>query len=370
MKKCMLLSVLLTAFVLPVVGQSYDDDDMYYVPSKKAEKTVTITVTTSGKNQNEEADQIRSSSYAPVNNRVDEMDVDAYNRRGTSSAVSDSEVASQGYDTIAENETYQNSDEEVASDENGYVYTTRISRYNNPTVVLYLGDSYWDDYYYGWSPYYSYYNSWGIGWRWGGFYSSFYSPYWGGYYGGYYPYYGGYYPYYGHGGHYAYRNSRGGGFRPYSRPTDVRGTRGYGSRSNSVVGSRSSNFRSNGTRSGNLNSSGTRNNSNEYTTRGGARSYSAGISNSRNSQQRVNTNTVAVPRGTNTNTTTTNTPRVYVPSTNTNSSNSRSYTPSTSTNSNYSSSRSGSYSSGGGSSSGGSSRSTGGGGGSRGGGRR
>lgn len=167
-----------------IYAQDYFDD-VYYNPKKDTQKTV-ATVNVNNNTRSTTKTTSRSSSY--ISNRA-EMDIDAYNRRGT--------YYSSQIDTIG------------SRVENGedFVYTQQIQKYYNPTIVVdnanILGDVLTNAYgnveividngvpvfapYYSWNwPYYSaawspWYWSFNFGgWGWNiGWYDPWYSWNWG-----------------------------------------------------------------------------------------------------------------------------------------------------------------------------------------------
>ncbi len=205
------LTSLLALFVLGSFAvadaQGYDDDDIYYNPSKakstkKETPKQTQTIT-------QMSDFPAADTYTPAVASGINMDVDAYNRRGTF-AQADSAASKP-------NET------------ESFAYTQQIERFYNPRIVIespdadlarvyysqpetdiniyvnaapgYWGSSYASPWYYG-SPWYWgtprswwYYNSWAYNpWSWGAWGPSWswtwgpsWSWGWGGYYPGYYP---------------------------------------------------------------------------------------------------------------------------------------------------------------------------------------
>lgn len=258
------------------------DDDMYFVPSKKAKQEA-----------REKAQQARETRYVTVIYEPEDdymaqedqpdfhtgalRDVDEYNRRGHNHPSSFGEVHV-GNDTLyiteeqlALEDSIRNLSKYREQEEEEYNYSGRLVRFHGGVRSPY----YWD-YYYDWAydPFFYdpfYYNSWYYGpgyYGWYGPYNSawyrhgwygWYDPWydyswgWGGYYGSYY--YGGYYgPGWGHIGH-------GGGWydRPLARRSEA--ARNGGRRSSSgISASRGNGISANrASRSGNL--GGTRGNS-------------------------------------------------------------------------------------------------------------
>ena len=202
MKPFSRLSLLLLAglWILPATvasAQSYDDDDdLYYSPTRAAEQQRRAEAAATA--AAEAAGLGSADHYTVVTDRPLNMDVDAYNRRGTVAAP-DSSAA-----LITDN----------------FGYTRRIQRFHNPDIIEQAGDTV-AEYYYaspsekdinlyvinnvdpvgGYSPYYNPYswsypwNSWnwyapgwqisfgpmwgGWSWGWGGWYDPFWDYGWG-----------------------------------------------------------------------------------------------------------------------------------------------------------------------------------------------
>ena len=230
MKKLLLISMLIGAMPLSMMAQ---DDDLYFVPSKKKVETT--------------GSSVRNTAERPTYYAGSNRDIDEYNRRGKfRSSYQTIGTDSLGNDIIEFHEGTGIYPDTVFVDsmwmakngyndfDNDFTYSRRMSR--------------WDDYYgwydpwfyghWGWRPlgYYSWYDPWYYGPY--GWYSSWYDPWYYGYYGWGYPYgwgrYGWGYPYYygwyGHywGGypHHGYAYHRGGYDRGHT------GTLGYYDRSN------------------------------------------------------------------------------------------------------------------------------------------
>ena len=187
------LTILLAALTaMPVVAVAQDPfDDLYYSPSKAAEKkkkddaklkaaiqAQTYDYTTMPSADVPAADTYTVSSSKPLN-----IDVDAYNRRYATSDIK--------------------ADSAATTDPGEFTYTRRIERYHNPEVVTSTGDQDLIEYYYSSSAQPDvnvyvlnvdpWYNSWGA-------FAPYYGPY------GYYSYWGprwsfnwGYNPWYGYG---------------------------------------------------------------------------------------------------------------------------------------------------------------------------
>ena len=170
MKKLILLTVV-AALPLTLMAQ---DDDMYFVPSKE---NVAKEAKTYGMPKN--------VYYSGSDRSVDE-----YNRRMWSKAEPIDSAGNDIIDFSAVRGVYP--DSVVASGNDDYKYTKRLSRFEGYTSA---SDAYWEGYRDGrwsspwyYSSYYPWYDSWyywNDPWYYGyyGYYSSWYSPW---YYGGYY----------------------------------------------------------------------------------------------------------------------------------------------------------------------------------------
>lgn len=146
------------------------DDDIYYVPKPKKETS--------------KVDYSNQSTYQREIGNINDMDVDAYNRRGS-------------YADEQSDSSRINSDEE-----SDFTYTDRIKRFHNPTVVIEANDPDLYDLYYlnpssvnivvgnSWNPWGSSWVSWNLGWSspwyspwyWNSWYSPWYGwndPFWG-----------------------------------------------------------------------------------------------------------------------------------------------------------------------------------------------
>lgn len=245
------LSLLLAAFALFSYGfasaQGYDDDDIYYNPSKaKTQKTTKKTV------EEPAVAYPSADSYTPVPGSGRNIDVDAYNRRymtssDTASALPQS-AAGGDFQYTQQIERFYNPnviiespDQEVAR-----VYysepTTDVNIYIN--TPSYWGSSFYSPYTYSsWyydSPWYWgtprswwYYNSWAYNpWNWGPSWSWTWGPSWNWGWGPSWSW-GGYYPgHWGHGGYHPARPSwtyrPSGNSRPAYRPGGTASTGGYG----------------------------------------------------------------------------------------------------------------------------------------------
>ena len=269
MKKTILLSALLVAMPLSMMAQ----DDLYFVPTKKAV-------------QEAKKDYYRQNGYDDYSYSGSTRSVDEYNRRG-GSYYEDIPDSSDVIDFSGEMGVYPDS-ADMGGD---YQLTRQMARWDGYTPT----DAYWEGYdrgrsdewavsswhspwyyssYYPWydsywyDPWYYGHYGWGLSWSWGWRYPYSYYSSW--YYPGYYHHYGYYRPYYGGSaytvrGHRYYRpGSRSsstaagrrtsGGGTTYSRGTFGRSSAGttrgsFGSRSGNTVGT-SSNTRSSSASSG------------------------------------------------------------------------------------------------------------------------
>lgn len=184
-----LLAIVAIGCYSSAFAQGYDDDDIYYNPSKSKAAKTTETAT-SGKSYNSMASEFPSAdTYTVTPGQGVNIDVDAYNRRGAFAV-----------DTV----NARNSRNKPAGN---FECTQQIERFYNPRVIIestdddvaqyyyaepdadvniyintpgYWGSSIYSPYYYG-SPWYWgtprswwYYNSWAWNptWSWG------WDPYW------------------------------------------------------------------------------------------------------------------------------------------------------------------------------------------------
>lgn len=159
--------------------QAQDDDDLYFTPTKKSQKTSAARVT--------------QKVYSD-NGRDD----DEYNRRYTGYAgawqtggEADSIVA----DSMAADMEYAQSSGsayDLTDPENDYVYSRRILRFHSPRFGFAISSPYYWDLVYGWGvydylydPYYDYFYDpfyWSWGWGYGWAYrpwNTWYGPIWG-----------------------------------------------------------------------------------------------------------------------------------------------------------------------------------------------
>lgn len=192
MKKSLLLMVMCLSFgSLATYAQ---DDDVYFVPSSKAEEDVKDSYTSSSSYEPIADDEAFSQSHWAEGRGNGKWDVDAYNRRGKNYKYRD-EVVDKNVQSSTERASYDEGYEDGYTD--GY-FTSRLVRFCSPRVGIYVSSPFYMDYYdlcyydpwyygygspwswswsgwfgwgswYGWRPYYSY-------WGWGGWYD----PWWGG----------------------------------------------------------------------------------------------------------------------------------------------------------------------------------------------
>ena len=162
------LMFLLMAAAVTASAYAQDDDDMYFVPSRKVQKSVSV------------------SDYGNSSSRS----VDEYNRRydgyagswqtGGGQDVSDSLIAE--YE-ITDSSAYD------MDDADDYAYSRRILRFHSPRAGIIISSPYYWDLVYGYGVYDFIYDSywydpffWDAGWRWGYSWSpwrSWYGPMWG-----------------------------------------------------------------------------------------------------------------------------------------------------------------------------------------------
>lgn len=127
----MLLLTVMGSLSVTLSAQDYDDDDIYFNPSKS--KATQKTVKKSAKSYNyTTADYPAADTYStlPGQGRT-EIDVDTYNRRGIFAA-----------DTARRD----------SSDASGFAYTRQIEKYYNPEVVTGSSDKELAQYYYNEQP--------------------------------------------------------------------------------------------------------------------------------------------------------------------------------------------------------------------------
>ena len=195
--------LLMWGLLMPFVAMAqYDDDDLYFVPSKKQTRQVSVITTTV-------PSETTVTTYVPSSYSGSTRDVDEYNRRGRyrRSAAGDGSEAS-GVDSLATAYTAGYAQGYGDAYSRGYTDAT----YDIPSYRVRFFNCY-DPFWYDswlWSPYWYdpwYYSGWSYSWGWGW---SYYRPwYYGpGWYGGYSygwgrPYYSWRSPYY-YGGRYDY----------------------------------------------------------------------------------------------------------------------------------------------------------------------
>lgn len=232
--------------VLPFTGWA-QDDDVYFVPKKKAQKAQTEQRAQPSERYLPveivyEDDEIDEIDDTPVSVSGSSRDVDEYNRRGSRSSQLTGEMVQNPDGTFTyrvpasdtlyvmgdstaitteglAQELYTRGYEDGMADGEDYAYSRRIGRfgysgiYASPWYYSYYDPFYWDDYYY-YHPYHGYYGLYHWGYRpyWG---YSYYHPYW---YGGYYGW-GGYH-------HHSYGRTWGRG----NNPRNYNGGRGGGVR--------------------------------------------------------------------------------------------------------------------------------------------
>ncbi|MBQ7494774.1 MAG: hypothetical protein IJT75_03285 [Bacteroidaceae bacterium] len=236
--------------LVPFMGWA-QDDDLYFVPKKKA-KTAKTEQTAKISNRYRDVEIIYADDDADISGiSGSSRSVDEYNRRGGSSrgyrlpddtlyVMTDSTVVTT---RSMANDIYAQGYDEGYADGEDYAISRRMGRFTYGSIYA----SPW--YYSYYDPfYYDYYDPW---WGWGGYHVGYYGwhrPYWGyswgydpywyggwGYYGWHRPYYGGYYGHHGGRGYYWRGNNR--------RPGDTGRSGNYyrGGRSGgSVIGGRSS----------------------------------------------------------------------------------------------------------------------------------
>ena len=221
MKKQLILMLLLGALPLSMMAQ---DDDLYFVPSKKEAQKVEKSISYND----------RPAYYVGSNRNVDE-----YNRRGRfRSSYQKIGTDSLGNDIIEfqvgsglyPDTTYVDTawvsprQQDFYSGDDEYVYTRRMNRWDN-----WYG--WYDPFYYRHWGYMGYgYYGWYDPWLYDSWYYGWYDPWYYGYgwpYYGYYGYYGYGWPYYGYYGYYGYGWPYYGGTTYYSS-TGVSGTRNHG----------------------------------------------------------------------------------------------------------------------------------------------
>lgn len=240
MKKIVLASLMMACLPFLAIAQSVEDD-LYFIPKKKAEKKEevkqAVKVTVPQKQNNTTVYAAPGSTVVVKDVKGNTRDVDEYNRRYTSR----DNTFSMKNDTLYIEEKPLNERGEWVNGFEGsqddYEYAMRIVRFRNPRYAIPVSSPlYWDVVYglssWDWNVYddglyayafptytnrlwwdwrfnYPYRPSWGFSWGWSSpwYYSSWYPNYWyGGYWGGGYwghhPWHNHYYPSYGWGGGY------------------------------------------------------------------------------------------------------------------------------------------------------------------------
>lgn len=175
--KHLLLSLLAVCFFSSVAGYA-QDDDVYFVPSRNADKQQENETNTYRPTYTGNAGDA-SSNWAE--GRGDgQWDVDRYNRRGAArDSVSYGTYAfADGTDSVAV-DAYEDADA---------TYTMRLIRFHSPRFGVYVSSPYYDSFFYDpfWSDFWPYgywgwygwgyagWGPWGIGW-----YDPWYGPHWG-----------------------------------------------------------------------------------------------------------------------------------------------------------------------------------------------
>jgi len=259
MKKKFLFMMVAACFVTNMQAQ---DDDVYFVPGKSAEKRNVADVPRTSDARQPEADDDWYKG------RVSQRDVDDYNRKGR---VDDADALNDSVDrTEPQNDGY---------------YTSRLVRFHSPGLVIVASPYYWDYYDYWYDPWYA-------GWAWHPWHAGWYGPWYAGW-----GWHGWYDPWYGWGwhgpgpvwGHYPVWPYRGdsrrgwasgrGGYRRPINGMRTSGTHSFASRGNgSSFGTRrTTGSRSFGTKGTNGVSSGTRT--------GGNRTFGNGSNTNRGTQR-------------------------------------------------------------------------------------
>lgn len=186
--------LLMWGLLMPFVAMAqYDDDDLYFVPSKKQTSKVSVITTTV-------PSETTVTTYVPSSYSGSTRDVDEYNRRGRyrRSAAGDGAEAS-GVDSLAT--AYTAGYAQGYGDAYARGYTD--ASYDIPSYRVRFFNCY-DPFWYDswlWSPYWYdpwYYSGWSYSWGWGwSYYRPWYGPGWYGYgYGWGRPYYSWRSPYY------------------------------------------------------------------------------------------------------------------------------------------------------------------------------
>ena len=203
MKKLLLISLLIGALPL---GMAAQDDDLYFVPKKNAEKVV------------DNYGMPRETYYSGSNRSVDD-----YNRRSHFEIIDGDSTLTDVIDFSSEKGVFPDS---LSSED--YTLTKKLSRFDGYDISN--SEAFWAGYNagrydWGWhSPWYysrfGWYGGWYDPWYYGSWYGGWYDPWyydpW--FYGWHGPYYYHRYYYYGGGGgrYYAYRNGNTGTINRYS----------------------------------------------------------------------------------------------------------------------------------------------------------
>lgn len=191
MKKSLLL--IAVCLGLGSFGAYAQDDDVYFVPSSKAEteEKETYTAPRSSYTTIDEDERFGESNWAEGRTGGN-RDVDDYNRRGRNYKGGDA-------DSVQDRQSYDEGYDDGYEDGS---FTSRLVRFWSPRAGVYVSSPYYMDYYdlcyydpwyygygspwswgwsgwYGWGSWYGwrpYYSSLYWGWGWGGWYD----PWWGG----------------------------------------------------------------------------------------------------------------------------------------------------------------------------------------------
>ena len=155
--------LLMWGLLMPFVAMAqYDDDDLYFVPSKKQTRQVSVITTTV-------PSETTVTTYVPSSYSGSTRDVDEYNRRGRyrRSAAGDGSEAS-GVDSLAT--AYTAGYAQGYGDAYSRGYTD--AAYDIPSYRVRFFNCY-DPFWYDswlWSPYWYdpwYYSGWSYSWGWG-----------------------------------------------------------------------------------------------------------------------------------------------------------------------------------------------------------
>lgn len=184
MKKSMFLIALMLLGVCAPANAQGDDggDDMYFTPSAskkaKASKSKSSRLLTVKSGSDDASDEAPAYNYTGKD--YSDAEVDAYNRRGRHGAVALKDSVSGDTLYIGDgDEARQYADRyEDAYYPDDYYYSSRLARFHEPAVNIYLGYGYpyswgwgwsygWGDPFW-WDSYYGWYDPWG--WSWSGYY--------------------------------------------------------------------------------------------------------------------------------------------------------------------------------------------------------